>query len=52
VIDEHALARQYLTAQIAQMIWECYAVETGRSLPSGLADRTAERIVSELVAYD
>jgi hypothetical protein len=44
--------RNLLTAKMAQIIWECYAVETGKSLPPGLADRTAERIMSELVSND
>ena len=34
--------------RIAQIIWECYAVDTGRALPAGMADRAAVRIVAEL----
>lgn len=33
---------------VAQKIWECYAVETGRSMPEGMADRIAAELVKAL----
>jgi hypothetical protein len=34
-----------LKDEIAQDIWQCYAVETGRALPAGLADKMAESVM-------
>lgn len=41
-----------LTNDIAQMIWEVYAADYGRALPTGFAERAAQRIVNELGLTD
>ena len=38
-----------LTERVAQQLWQCYAVETGRSLPEGLADKLAETAVNAVL---
>jgi phosphoribosylamine-glycine ligase len=37
---------------IAQKIWECYVMETGSSMPEGMADRMAARVVAVVSSDD